>query len=155
MIINQTLRRLSMSGLTATLLVTGIILIVGGILIHHTKNQGSKTGIYMATVVLVFFCGIISQSFTPYRDLLSNGSFETISQTLKDNAFYLNLKNLKSGKIEPYKIKYGEPKNKDMSPIEQFPPFFDVFEAEDFGHWEKDQFKKIKSVYFIIPIEKR
>lgn len=144
-----------MSGLTATLLVTGIILIVGGILIHHTKNQGSKTGIYMATVVLVFFCGIVSQSFTPYRDLLSNGSFETISQTLKDNAFYLNLKNLKSGKIEPYKIKYGKAKNKDMSPIEQFPSFFDVFEVENFGHWEKNQFKKIKSVYFIIPIEKR
>ena len=144
-----------MSGLTITLLVTGIILIVGGILIHHTKNQGSKTGIYVAVVVVIFFCGIVSQSFTPYRSSLSNGSFETISQTLKDNAFYLNLNDLKSGKIEPYKIKYGEAKNKDMSPVEQFPSFFDVFEAENFGRWEKDQFKKIKSVYFIIPIEKR
>jgi len=144
-----------MSGLAVTLLVTGIILIGGGILIGYIKNQGWKIGIYIIGVIVVFVCGASVQSFNPYFYLQSNGSFETISQTLKDDAFYLNLKDLKSGKIEPYKIKYGEAKNKDMSLIEQFPPFFDVFEAENFGHWEKNQFKKIKSVYFIIPIEKR
>jgi len=144
-----------MSGLAITLLVTGIILVVGGIGISYAKDQGWKVGIYIVGVIVVFFCGMIVQSFNPYYHFPSNGSFETISQTLKDNTFYLNLKTLKSGKIEPYEIKYGEAKNKDMSPIEQFPSFFDVFEVEDFGHWEKDQFKKIKSVYFIIPTEKR
>ena len=144
-----------MSGLAITLLVAGIIFVGGGILIHYIKDQGWKISIYIIVVIVVFVCGMVTQSFNPYYHLPSNGSFETISQTLKDNVFYLNLKNLKSGKIEPYKIKYRKAKNKDMSPVEQFPPFFDVFEAEDFGRWEKDQFKKIKSVYFIIPIEKR
>ncbi len=144
-----------MSGLAITLLVTGIILIGGAIGIHYTKDRRWKITIYLIVVVIVFIFGMIAQGFNPYYYLPSNGSFETTSQTLKDNTFYLNLKDLKSGEIEPYKIEYGKAKNKDMSPIEQFPPFFDVFEAENFGRWEKDQFKKIKSVYFIIPIEKR